>query len=87
MEIIDRLETGARGVYSGALGYFGPDDTADLSIVIRTLVSFAGTATVGAGGAIVLGSDPAAEYDEMLLKAAAPLQGLVPDDTPVPAHR
>jgi para-aminobenzoate synthetase len=83
MEIIDRLETHARGVYSGALGYFGPGGTADLSIVIRTLVSWRGTGTVGAGGAIVLDSDPAAEYAEMLLKAAAPLHGLVPDDTPV----
>jgi para-aminobenzoate synthetase len=83
MEIIDRLETHARGIYSGALGYFGPDGTADLSIVIRTLVSWRGTATVGAGGAIVLDSDPTAEYAEMLLKAAAPLHGLVPADTPV----
>jgi para-aminobenzoate synthetase len=29
---------------------------------------------LGAGGAIVLGSDPAAEYDEMLLKTAAPMR-------------
>jgi para-aminobenzoate synthetase len=83
MEIIDRLETHARGVYSGALGYFGPDGAADLSIVIRTLVSWRGTATVGAGGAIVLDSDPGAEYAEMLLKAGVPLQGLVPTDSPV----
>ncbi|MEN3360717.1 MAG: para-aminobenzoate synthetase, partial [Mycobacteriales bacterium] len=91
MEIIDRLEGRARGVYSGALGYFGPGGTADLSIVIRTLVSWQGTATVGAGGAIVLDSDPADEYAEMLLKAGAVLQGLVPsahqahpDGTPEP---
>jgi para-aminobenzoate synthetase len=32
--------------------------------------------TVGAGGAIVLDSDPHAEYDEMLLKAEAPLRAL-----------
>jgi para-aminobenzoate synthetase len=87
MEILDRLETHARGVYSGALGYFGPDGTADLSIVIRTLVAHRNTATVGAGGAIVLDSDPTAEYAEMLLKAAAPLQGLVPADTPVSTVR
>jgi para-aminobenzoate synthetase len=89
MEIIDRLETHARGVYSGALGYFGPDGTADLCIVIRTLVSRGGTATVGAGGAIVLDSDPTAEYAEMLLKAAVPLRGLVPPEPPadLPAAR
>jgi para-aminobenzoate synthetase len=76
MEIIDALESEARGVYSGALGFFGFTGTADLSIVIRTAVRCGTTLTAGAGGAIVLGSDAVAEYDEMLLKAAASLQAL-----------
>ncbi|MFF4213048.1 aminodeoxychorismate synthase component I [Streptomyces sp. NPDC001796] len=74
MEIIDGLETEARGVYSGALGYFGCGGGADLSMVIRTAVIAGDELHLGAGGAIVLGSDPAAEYDEMLLKTAAPMR-------------
>ena len=72
-EIIDRLECSPRGVYSGALGYFGFDGQADLSVVIRTAVRAGNTLTVGAGGAIVLDSDAHAELAERNLKAQSVL--------------
>ena len=76
MEIIDDIEREARGVYSGALGYFGVDGSVDLSIVIRTIVTRPGATTIGAGGAIVMQSDPQEEFDEILLKARAPMTAI-----------
>ena len=74
MQIIERLEGRARGVYSGALGFVSADGSANLSIVIRTLVAHdEGTVTLAAGGAVVADSDPAAEYEEMLTKLRAAL--------------
>jgi len=82
MEILDRLEGGPRGPYSGAIGYFGLGGGCDLSVAIRTIVLAAGRARVGAGGAIVLQSEPEAEYREMLLKATAPLRAVDPQLDP-----
>lgn len=76
MEIIDDIEREARGVYSGAIGWFGLDGTVDLSIVIRTIVMRPSATTIGAGGAIVMQSDPAEEFEEILLKARAPMAAI-----------
>ncbi|MFC4148103.1 aminodeoxychorismate synthase component I [Micromonospora mangrovi] len=77
LQIIDGLETTARGIYSGSLGFLSCNGTADLNIVIRTAVLAGQQMHVGAGGAIILDSDPQGEFDEMLLKAAAPLRALL----------
>jgi para-aminobenzoate synthetase len=76
MEIIDDIEREARGVYSGAIGYFGLDGVVDLSIVIRTVVLRPGATTIGAGGAIVMQSDAEEEFEEILLKARAPMAAI-----------
>ncbi|MGW7006214.1 aminodeoxychorismate synthase component I [Streptomyces sp. NPDC054933] len=81
MRIIDRLEGGPRGVYSGAIGYFSLTGAADLSIVIRTAVLTPGRIRYGTGGAIVALSDPEEEFEETAVKAA-PLLALTGGEFP-----
>jgi len=76
MELLDRIETRPRGIYSGAIGYLSAAGAADLSIAIRTIVNSTRAMTIGAGGAITVQSDPRAELRELLLKARAPLEAV-----------
>jgi para-aminobenzoate synthetase component 1 len=70
MEIIDELEPLRRGVYTGAIGYFGRGVSC-FNIAIRTLLIEGETASYSVGGGIVADSDPEAEYMETLHKGAA----------------
>jgi para-aminobenzoate synthetase len=76
MEIVDELEQAPRGVYSGAIGYFGAGGGCDLSVTIRTIAIAEGAATIGVGGAIVTQSEPDDEYREALLKGEAPMRAI-----------
>ncbi|MET3205596.1 anthranilate synthase component 1/para-aminobenzoate synthetase [Arthrobacter sp. UYEF6] len=91
MAILDRLEEGPRGLYSGAIGYFSLNGATDLAVAIRTLVTTAqpggdggeqgATAelTLGIGGAITADSVPGEEYDEIRVKAHGVLSALGAD--------
>ncbi|WP_448191382.1 aminodeoxychorismate synthase component I [Azospirillum sp. sgz301742] len=68
MEIIDELEESRRGAYCGSVVRIGFDGSMDSSIVIRTLSITPDAVIAQAGGGIVADSDPAAEWEEMLVK-------------------
>jgi para-aminobenzoate synthetase/4-amino-4-deoxychorismate lyase len=70
MEIIRELERNARGVYTGAIGWFGPDGDACFNVAIRTLFTKMDRFTLGVGGGITADSDSAEEYKECQLKAS-----------------
>ena len=73
MKIIEELEETKRGLYSGAICYFTPNNDFDFNVVIRSIlynqenkyVSFS------VGSAITAQSIPEKEYEECLLKAKA----------------
>jgi anthranilate synthase component 1 len=71
MEIIDSLERGPRGVYTGAIGMIDATGDVDLSIAIRTAVVAGERLSLHVGGGIVADSDANAELQETRDKAAA----------------
>ena len=77
MQIIAELEPHGRGPYCGSIGYIGFDNSLDTSIVIRTYVIKDNLVTFNAGGAIVIDSDSAKEYQETIVKAQALLNVLL----------
>jgi anthranilate synthase component 1 len=76
MQIINELEPEKRGLYAGAIGYFGYNGNLDTCIVIRTIVMKGQKVFINAGAGIVADSDPEAEYQETLNKARAMLKAV-----------
>jgi para-aminobenzoate synthetase component I len=76
MKIIDELEPISRGPYCGAIGYLGFNRESQLNIAIRTAICKDGVAHFNVGAGIVADSNPAAEYEETLAKAAGFLAAL-----------
>ncbi|EZF68895.1 hypothetical protein H105_08560 [Trichophyton soudanense CBS 452.61] len=85
MQLIAELEGEKRGVYAGAVGYFGYnrcsldgkeiiDGAMDTCIALRTMVLKDNVAYLQAGGGIVFDSDPYDEYVETLNKLGANVQ-------------
>ena len=77
-QIIHALEPAARGPYCGAILWAGWDGAMESSIAIRTATITPDTIIVQAGGGIVADSNPADEYEEMLVKARPLLRALGP---------
>ncbi|MEM6537841.1 MAG: anthranilate synthase component I [Pseudomonadota bacterium] len=71
MEIINDLETSARGPYAGTIGYFSGDGTVDTCITLRTGMVKDGKLYVQAGAGVVADSDPDLEQAECENKAKA----------------
>ena len=73
MQLMEQYERSKRGVYSGAIGYFSPDDDFDFNVVIRSLLynSTEKYLSFHAGSAITYHADPEKEYEECLLKTKA----------------
>jgi anthranilate synthase component 1 len=76
MQIISELEPEKRGLYAGAIGYFGYNGNLDTCIVIRTIVMKGKKVFINAGAGIVADSDPESEYQETLSKARAMLKAV-----------
>ncbi len=71
MEIIDELERDKRGIYAGAIGYFGANGEMDTCIVLRTAVVKDGRMYVPGRRRLVYDSVPESEHQECINKAKA----------------
>jgi len=84
LEIIAELEPAPRGIFTGAIGYFGLDQISQFNIAIRTVERSGDEMRFWVGAGIVADSTPEAEYQETLDKAAGILKAAQPSPLPQP---
>lgn len=78
MELIQDVESGPRGSFSGSLGFFAPDGTGDFNVVIRTVLFDAknGSLSLTTGSAVTAQCDAESEYEECQVKARSVIEAL-----------
>jgi len=78
MNLINKYEDFARGIYSGSIGYLKPNGDFDLNVIIRTLIYNSDNKYLSCpvGGAITIKSDPENEYNECIVKVGKILETL-----------
>jgi len=74
LEIIRELEPTPRGLFTGAIGYFGYNGESQFNIAIRTMMIRDGKAEFHVGAGITADSVPEKEWEETLHKAEGILQ-------------
>jgi anthranilate/para-aminobenzoate synthase component I len=82
MSILHELESGPRARVLGTFGYLGVDGSADLAMVIRSIVLTPSGASIGTGGGITALSVAAEEIEETRVKARALLAVLLGASAP-----
>jgi para-aminobenzoate synthetase component 1 len=83
VDLIAELEPVGRGAAMGALGWIRGNGDLELALTIRTFAIAEGRIHLWVGGGVVWDSDPVAEVEESLLKAAPLLDAIgAPLQTP-----
>ncbi|QLE78416.1 aminodeoxychorismate synthase component I [Francisella sp. Scap27] len=68
MEYIKNIESGNRGIYTGAIGYIMPNNDMTFSVAIRTIKKNGRKIKFGVGGGITVSSEINDEWQEMNTK-------------------
>jgi len=78
MQLMEKYERTKRGMYSGAIGYFSPNNDFDFNVIIRTILYNQSNQYLSfqVGSAITYYAEAEQEYEECLLKVKAILEVL-----------